>query len=200
VNAATGNDIRRFESHEGAIRSAKLSLDGRWIISSSGKTLEIWSVQNGQFLATLVSSSMGVGRYPTRMGDMMKQRFYTPGLLASILGFNSESLPQVVGLKGIELWPSVQYDPPKPGTGTLRLHLTNRGGGIGQIVVKVNGREVPKATRGDAPADHGASDVPIDLGAAQLRSDGKNEIEVITYGKSNLVASRGIIVPWVLSL
>ncbi len=124
----------------------------------------------------------------------MKQRFYTPHLLARTLGFNPQPLPRVAGLNNVGLWPVAQVNEPAPGRSTATIRFDDRGGGIGRVVVKVNGREIPVASRG-APVQPNTP-IPVDLSAAELAADGNNTIEVIAYAGDNLVASRGVQVVW----
>lgn len=62
------------------------------------------------------------------------------------------------------------------------------------MVVKVNGREIPLATRG-APVRSGTP-VAIDLSGAQLAGSGANVIEAMAYDKDNLIAGRRGTATW----
>jgi WD40 repeat protein/uncharacterized caspase-like protein len=220
-DVASGKEIRRFE-HPG-ITAVRFSPDGRWVVTSNADgTLTIWPVDAGKELVSLVSFHDGGwavadsdGRYDAFdpdhapglywvVGDevielyQLKERFYAPGLLARIMGFRNEPLRPVVSLKEIELWPEAKVQPPPRGGRELYIHLRNRGGGIGKVVVKVNGREISADARGPVAANPqaGQADIRLNLSGAQLRAGGNNEIEVITYGGSNLVASRAVVAGW----
>ena len=72
----------------------------------------------------------------------LKDRYYDPGLLAKITGFKKEPPRTVEAFKDVKLFPTVQVQPSKRDNSNLTLHLTNRGGGIGRIAVRLNGKEV----------------------------------------------------------
>ena len=219
-DVATGREIRRFEGHSGGIESIALSPSGGLLFTGSDDgTSKIWDTNTGRLVATLITfrdRSWAVvdpeGRYDAsdpensagmswRLGDefielkQLKSRFYTPNLLGRALGFSAEPLPRVAGLNDLSLWPAVQVQEPAPGQSVATIRLMDRGGGIGRVVVKVNGREIPMAARGAAiQAD---TPIPLDLSAAELAANGNNTIEVVAYGKANLVAARGVQVVWI---
>ena len=199
--------------------SIAFSPDGHFVLTGSfDGTSRIWDPSSGRLLATMISFRGGgwavvdpEGRYDASDPDdspglywqlgvevielgQLKSRFYTPALLGRTLGLSPEPLPRVAGLSNLQLWPAVQLQQPPPGKSVASVRLTDRGGGIGRIVVKVNGREMPLATRGAAiKAD---TPMSIDLSAAELLADGENTIEVVAYDKANLVAGRGVAVSW----
>ena len=210
-DVGTGKEVRCFEGHSDRVSSVGLSRDGRLALTgSSDGTSKVWDIASGRLMATMISfrgSGWAVvdteGRYDAldpenspglywQLGDefielrQLKSRFYTPDLLGRTLGFNAEPLPRVVGLNHLQLWPTIQVQGPAPGQLGASIRVTDRGGGIGRVVVKVNGREIPLATRG-APV---RSDVPIaiDLSGAQLAANGANTIEAMAYDKDNLIA------------
>ena len=218
-DVGTGRELHRFEGHSGIVASVAISRDGRLAITGSfDGSSRIWDPSSGRLLATMISFKGGgwavvdpEGRYDASDPDdspglywqlgvevielgQLKSRFYTPALLGRTLGLSPEPLPRVAGLSNLQLWPAVQLTQPQPGKSVATIRFTDRGGGIGRIVVKVNGREMPLATRGAAiKAD---TPMSIDLSAAELLADGENTIEVIAYDKANLVAGRGVAVAW----
>ncbi len=218
-DVVSGAPLREFAGHSAAVSSVAFSPDGRFVVTGSDDgTNRIWDAASGRYLASLISFEDGgwavvdpEGRYDAsdpdnspglnwQLGDevielrQLKARFYTPNLLARILGFNREPLPRVAGLDQLQPWPAVQVRPPQGGQTSAMLELTDRGGGVGRVVVKVNGREIPLNTRG-APVQSGRP-VTLDLSSAQLAADGKNTIEVIAYDGSNVVAGRGVRIEW----
>lgn len=218
-NVRSGALVRSFEGHAGDIRSVAFSSDGRFVLTgSSDGTARLWDADTARLRATLISYPEGgwtvadpEGRYDAsdpdyspglywQAGDevielrQLKNRFYTPNLLARILVFNSEPLPQVAGLDMLQLWPEIQITKPAAGQSVATIRLTDRGDGAGHIVVKVNGREIGLAAR-NAPIQTGRA-IPIDLSAAPLAANGDNTIEVVAYARDNLVASRGVRVEW----
>ncbi|MGD0109797.1 MAG: caspase family protein, partial [Rhodopila sp.] len=126
----------------------------------------------------------------------LKQRFYTPGLLARI--GRGEKLPEIAGsLRDIKLVPGVEVHPPAPGSMEATVRLTNRTGGIGKVIVKVNGRELPSATRGVTPGPNAPSaELKLNLAGATLSPTGKNVIEVFAENGDGVIRSRGVIAAW----
>ncbi len=225
-DVASGRLLHRLEGHSGKVMSATFSPDGRRIITGAlDGAIRIWDAATGRPMAVLVSFRGGgwavvdpEGRYDASDPDnspglywmldsevielkQLKERFYSPGLLARTLGYNREPLPSVAGLDQLKHSPSIEIVAPNPaaansGPGAAKVHFVNNGGGIGRIIVKVNGRTIPLATRGSAIDPNApAADLPLDLSQAELASDGKNRIEVIAFDQDNMVA-RGVAVHW----
>src|SRR5439155_12165580 len=120
----------------------------------------------------------------------LKHRFYTPALLARIL--IEEQLPAVVGIQNIPLPPGVGAVRLSPDGRSLTMQLSNRGGGLGRVVVRVNHREIQATSRGpvvDSAAQQATLTVPLD--EAVTRSDGRNVIEIRAFDARQLIASRG---------
>jgi hypothetical protein len=128
--------------------------------------------------------------------SQLKQRFYTPGLLGRI--WRGEKLPEIAtSLKNIGLVPELGAVAPPADSMIATIRLINRGGGIGKVIVKVNGREVPDATRGKTADPNAASaEIKVDLSAATLSPTGSNLIEVFAENGDGLIRSRGISVEW----
>ena len=210
----TGREVRRFEAEAG-ITSFAYSPNGRWIATGSrDSTTRIWDVETGLWRASLISFGSGgwavidpAGRYDASDPDnpaglywvladevielrQLKRRFYTPGLLGRIL--DGEDLPAVDGLERIQAPPKVRIEPPTIGGTTARVLVTNGGGGMGALQVKVNGREISlgpaeRVTRPEAVQD----EVSVDLSGATLNPLGDNRIEAFVTDAKGLVSSRG---------
>lgn len=73
----------------------------------------------------------------------LKSRFYDPGLFAKLLGINLEPRRAVPALDAVKLYPSVdvKLDPAKATRALVEVKERD-GGGIGRIVVAVNGKTV----------------------------------------------------------
>jgi WD40 repeat protein len=218
---ATGKEIRRLEGHSGAVMSVAFSSDGRWALTGSyDGTSRLWDGASGRWLATLVSFREGgwavvdpEGRYDASDPDnapglhfvagddvielgQLEQRFYAPGLLGRI--WRGEKLPEIAGsLKDIKLVPGVEVQPPAPGSVEATVRLTNRSGGIGKVIVKVNGRELPTATQGVTPDPNAKSaELKLNLEGATLSPTGKNVIEVFADNGDGVIRSRGAVAAW----
>jgi len=89
---------------------------------------------------------------------------------------------------------------PDPGDpkGTLRITLTDRGGGIGKVVMKINGKEVAADARGlavdtDPRPEVMRLAVPL-AGDPRLIPGAANRVEVIAYNADGSLRSRGAVV------
>jgi hypothetical protein len=173
---------------------------GQTVCSLISFTDGSWAVTDldGRYDASNPDEAIGlhwvVGTEVIELGQL-KQRFYTPGLFARVL--NGERLPDVASIQTIKLFPSVEVQAPPPGGTRLNVKLTNRGGGIGRVVVKVNGKQLSSEAPGsqvdpNAPMAH----LSLDLASAVRAADGRNSVEVAAYDASNLVSSRIVHVVW----
>ena len=218
---ATGKKIRHLEGHSGRLWSVAFSPDGHRVLTGSGDgTTILWDAASGRWLATLVSFREGgwavvdpEGRYDASEPDdspglyfvadndvielgQLKQRFYTPGLLGRI--WRGAAVPEIAGsLKDIKLVPGVEVQPPATGAMDATVRLTNRGGGIGKVIVKVNERELPAAMRGETPNPNAKSaEFSLDLRGATLSPTGRNVIEVFAENGDGVIRSRGGVAAW----
>jgi len=152
--------------------------DGRYDASSGGDVDGLHWVVNNEPLAL----------------DQLKERYYDPGLLAKHLGYHKEPLRVVKAFAAPKLYPAIRLEPPTGAAAVLRIHLTNRGGGIGRVVVKVNGKELTADARGAAPDPEAKAlslSVPL-AGDPRLRPGEENTIEVEAYNAEGYLRSRGM--------
>jgi WD40 repeat protein len=108
--------------------------------------------------------------------NQLKDRYYEPGIWKKVM--NGEPLRNVIGFKSIELPPDVQVGL-VDAKGYLPIKLSNRGGGIGEVNVFINGKEVIK----DARQANTKTDVPV-LSLNVFVGTDKNIIK----GQENLIA------------
>lgn len=218
-DANTGKLVRELNGHSDWVMDFSFSANGALMFTASGdRTARIWETATGRELADLLSFPDGgwavtdpEGRYDASEPDdvpgliwvaanevielaQLKSSFYTPGLLRRIM--RHEQLPDVSGgIQRVKLCPEVTAREPRDGK--LEIHLRNRGGGIGRVVVKVNGRDLLADARGPSPDPNAATaDLNVNLAGAVLAPDGKNMIEIIAYDTTRKIASRGVSVPW----
>lgn len=192
-------------SSDGSVRIWDLSLQSLQAVLVSFWTpsfsLLEWAVTdpNGRYDSSDPDGVPGLyfvaGNDVIELGQL-KQRFYTPGLLTKL--WRGDPLPDVdARLHQITIPPSVEVELPKPGSQNAVLRLANRGGGIGKVYVKVNGRELPSSTRGQAlDANAKSAELQLDLSGATFAANGQNVIEVAVENGDGLIRSRGVIVPW----
>jgi hypothetical protein len=71
--------------------------------------------------------------------DQLKERYYEPGLLAKIMGFDKSDLRNVANFDKVDLYPEISAAIEND---RLNITLTNRNGGIGKLSLFINGKEV----------------------------------------------------------
>jgi WD40 repeat protein len=218
-DAKTGELLRTLEGHTQVVTSTCFSPDGKFVLTGSGdKTARLWDAETAKELCRLVSFSDGtwavvdpLGRYDASNGgdvqglhwvvglepialNQLKERYYDPGLLAKHLGFNKEPLREVVGLANPKLYPEVQVNEPTRDNTKLTIVVTNRGGGIGRIVVNLNGKEIRADARPEKTDPNlAALKLEIDLrGEPLLKPGGQNVIEVQAFNNEGYLRSRGM--------
>lgn len=212
--------VRQRNRLTGGITSAAYSADGKTLVQGNldGST-KLWRVRDGAELATLISFTDGSwavtepgGRYDsssngenpnlhwvvglTPIGiEQLKERYYDPGLLAKIMGVNKEPLRTVPAFEAavVKLPPTVELSqvPSSSSSTTALARLTDEGGGIGRVRVRLNGKEL----RADAsaqlrpPPDGKALELRIALPADRLLP-GANTLDVLAFNADNHIQSR----------
>ena len=214
---AGGREVGIFRGHADTVTSAVFTPDGNYIYSgSSDGTTMLWEVATGRWLARLVSFDDGSwavldpeGRYDASNGgdiqglhwmvgntpielSQLKERYYEPGLLAKIVGYNKEPVRDVALLSSPGLFPEVALSQPGADATRLTIDLKNRGGGIGRVRVLVNGKEIVADARGPVP-DPAAKEsrLSVDLSGAALIPGEQNKVEVFAWNAEGYLSSRG---------
>jgi hypothetical protein len=138
-----------------------------------------------------------VGNEPIAL-KQLKERYYDPGLLAKYMGFKKEPCRDVAAFKDVKLFPEVKLAAPTAEKATLGIALTNRGGGIGRVVVRVNGKELTADARGpNLKPDAAKAELQIDLtGDPRVVPGQPNTVEVMAFNSEGYLSSRGLEAVW----
>jgi WD40 repeat protein len=154
---------------------------GRYDAANGGNVEGLhWVVQNEPILLT-----------------QLKDRYYEPGLLAKLAGYDKNPLWEVNTFKDVALPPRVEYEVPTDGSSKLDIALSDRGGGIGPVSVLVNGKELV----GDARArgqgrGAGRARLTVDLSRAPVIPGRPNTIQVKAWNEEGYLASRAVEKQW----
>jgi WD40 repeat protein len=167
---------------------------GKMIVSLIGLNESDWAVitPTGLFDASPDARKLMhyiVGLEPVLL-QQMKDVYYVPGLFKRALRHNP--LPEVELFSGRDLFPLAVYSQPNPDLKSLTIKLKNRGGGIGQVQVLVNGKEFLSDAR---PINfnplRAQAILQISLANAPLIARHVNKVEVVTYNAAGSLNSRG---------
>ncbi len=224
-DTSTGSELKTFTGHLAAVLAIAFTPDGRRLISgSTDGTVRFWDIASGRELCraiVFVNGDWAVmdpsGRFDASNGgkveglhwvvnnepvvlSQLKERYYEPGLLAKVLGFNKELLRDVSKFEKPKLNPDVNYEQLSKGDSRLRVTLTNRGGGIGRIQVFVNGKEFLADARDEQLKKNPnvpSATLVVDLAKASSTLVGKdNEVRLVACNVENYISSRGAELVW----
>jgi uncharacterized caspase-like protein len=219
-DVATGTQVRRLDAGE-AVDEVVLSPNGKSLLAvTRDYTTRVWDALSGRQLCSLVSFRDGTwsvvdpsGRYDASNGgdvnglhwvvgneaialSQLKQRYYEPGLLAKIL--TNQPLRDVGAFSGVQLYPEVTYEAPPPGSTQLTIKIINRGGGIGKVIVLLNGTESnAKARDMETRRRSERVEMTVDLSGGAVKPGEENEIRVLVYNAAGYLSSRGPVVKWI---
>ena len=209
----TGNLLQTYAGNTDIVMQVAFDGDPRYVVSGSldGVTT-IWNRATGEQVVRMISFRDGgwavvdaQGHYdasdPDNSGGMywvtdnrrsidlgqLEKEYYTPGLLARAL--SGERLPDVAGMDSVALPPLLAvahaYDPK---TKTLDVSVTNDGGGVGKLLVKVNDRLVTTIDKPGEVSEWKSLTLPLDLSNAPFLA-GNNTIRITAYDASNRIES-----------
>lgn len=165
IDWSAGEFVKRLSSdYSEKVNSVAFSPDSRFLITGSEDgTVRILESSTGNEVAKLITLDTAdwvviapSGLFDASPGamnlmhftyglevialDQLKERYYEPGLLSKLMGFNAEKPREAHQLAQVELFPSVSVS--VDANSRLTIQLSDRGGGIGETVVSLNGTEI----------------------------------------------------------
>lgn len=73
--------------------------------------------------------------------DQLKEEYYEPHLLSKVFGFNEEAVRSRNPRTQFDLYPEIRLQHPNTNGGILGVDLQERGGGIGDVLIWINGKK-----------------------------------------------------------
>lgn len=215
-DAGTGALLATLEDAR-ASGALAFSPDGAHLLTSRvDGGVDLWSVGEARRLSTLVLVAGGgwlvvdeSGRFDLDASgaegahwvldgevialEQLRARYYDPGLMAKALGLAAEPLLEVLPLAALEMFPEVIVREPQGGETRLFIELVNRGGGIGEVLVTLNGSDISAALERPS-ADPSVDRLELSVDLAELpyyQPSGQNRVEVQAFNASGYLSSRG---------
>ena len=212
---STREMIIEFNEFGNLVNQLSFREDGKVLAASSwdGK-LVLWNMQDRIKLAELYAFDDGTwavidddGRYDaSNAGDIdhihfavgtetislsqLKDRFYEPGLLQKLLGYNSEPLRDVSRLTRVHLYPTTLLNITDQ---KLKIECAHRDGGIGKVQLLINGKEIEADMSSDLVLDSlnlvSSATVDLDQYSNYFKGSSDNSISVVVYNSQNYLAS-----------
>gem|GEM_PF-3738775 len=201
------------------IQSADISGDNSKVLVTTKSDVSIWDLKSKLKMLSFQLTEDGslVATHPTGLFDtsekmlnnlhfiqngidvisisQLKERYYEPGLWKKVM--SGEKLRDVASMKSIELPPDIRVGQ-VDAKGYLPIELANKGGGIGEVTILINGKEaiVDARPKGfDSKAKELSLKVFIGNHKALVKG-ADNFLAVKAWNEGHWVVSRGAIVTY----
>ncbi len=203
-----GQGIQNFYGHTEAVSSVAFSQDRKYILTGSwDNTAKLWDIKSGEELATLITINSidwvvttPSGLFDASPGamklmyyvqglevielDQLKERYYEPGLLAKIMGFDQGELRNVAAFDQVALYPEIKaaitnYQ--------LQIQLTERSGGMGKLSLFINDKEIQEDIN---PNRQKSLTLDLNTFAKYYRSDTTNTLALRAYNAEGWLKSQ----------
>ena len=125
--------------------------------------------------------------------SQMKDKYWVTDLSSKLLGGQTTDLPEVESFQKLALFPKVDAvieNEVETNAPQLKIKLKNQGGGIGKVVVKINGTERNVAAPQNPNAENDTQTFPLKDDPYLIPNE-KNTIKVLAYNGLGEVATRG---------
>ncbi|MEI6521249.1 MAG: caspase family protein, partial [bacterium] len=167
---------------------AMIDNNGEWAVVDDAGRYDASNGDTNGLRWTIANESVALGQ--------LKERYYDPGLLSKAMDRNFEPKRDVQALDGVKLFPTMKVDFPAEGT-EIAVDLTNRGGGIGDLVVLVNGRAMPIDARGNNDKNSKSLHTMVNVAHSPVYLPGvDNLIELAVKNADGTLTSRTIARIW----
>lgn len=209
-----GEESFQLSGHSAAVSGLAFSSSGKVLFSSGFDGLiKCWSMEGKKEIATIVPLNDTEWAVITPEGlydasrkatlamhyshgresialEQMKDKFYEPYLIPKLLGFHPEPIRQAPSLEGFNLYPDIKLEHPMYNDGRLGINLNDQGGGIGRLVVFINGKEVVNEARGIEMTTDGFANIEYGFdNHPYIRKGGLNKLTVRAYDKNGYLSS-----------
>ena len=212
--SSNGQETSELSGHQNSITDAK-NLNSNLLTSSKDGTIKIWKkdglgyveaatiilLRNQDYVVTTPwqlfdasATAMNKLHY-VKDGQILslaqlKDLYYEPDLLAKLMGFNPEPIRERVDLSSIKIYPNFDILHPKDNNGNVGIRLKDNGGGIGKVVLIINGKEVSNDVQGGGTTESDL-DINYDIKGHPYMKYGINKITIKAYNNDGTLASEG---------
>ncbi|MFN0173794.1 MAG: caspase family protein, partial [Saprospiraceae bacterium] len=177
LTGSLDNTTKLWDTNTGKLRATLIAIDSNdWVVTTP----------SGLFDAS--PGAMKLMHYVQGLEvielDQLKERYYEPGLLAKVTGFDKSGLRDVAAFDQIALYPEINANIDK---NQLSINLSERSGGLGKLSLFINGKEVKEDLN---PARQ--KNLTVDLGAFSkyYRNDTTNTLALRAFNQEGWLKSQ----------
>jgi WD40 repeat protein/uncharacterized caspase-like protein len=211
---ASGKSMGDLEGHSDYVTNV-IEINSNLLSSSLDGSIKIWGKTDGKYVlkGTIIplrkegfvittpdqlfdaSYEAMMEMHYTRGKDIialeqLKDTYYEPNLLPKLLGFSSGQIRKPLDISKLGIYPDLKITHPNLNNGKLGIEVTNKGGGIGRVVLVINGKEVANDVRKIKDGDLPTMGIEYDIqGHPYMYPDKVNKITIKAYNKDGTLGS-----------